>query len=1052
MGIFSKFNFQNVFGVFNFKNNITQINNEQHFENNNILDDYFQNIFEELDLLLQNGQLSIVENKLNDIALKKQDRFSNDIERKILKYKAFIAINKENKDELESIINLLKNYGEDSREMDDVKFNIAIFYKDDNLFYELKNRWEKIFDKNRLDKNEAIFLYYTKQYTKLIKKFEADEFNDSNDIKSIMARTYSIVDKDNEAEKIFSETKDIDDENFLEYIIHKARYIFKNLNNFTQEEKKNNLDICMENINKVCIKNLNRNQYKQLMLIKMQILNLIDCEKALKISNEIILEFKNDFEIEVIYGDILEKNGKLLEAEKIYEQLITSNLDEHIVMRILIVKSDLKKWDEIIHIFNKYKEDLKDENFVCRYIYGQALIKCGDKETAKAIENDSKKELSLLLQAKIYIDELEKCKLYLEQIEKCVSENDFILLDVVAIYEELKQYEKACEILYKGSNTQLDMYKKFVEIVIKKKLEKYYDDTTEIYNNIYKNLKNSFVDESIYYIYVQKQNYRGAYVIAKKLYDYKKSLNWTNEFFRMKVLNNDYDDLENMIKILESSNEPKYLITSAEGYSILNDFQRSKELCYRAFFYLKDKDIEILSRISAIGIKANKNEHEDYNDEIHKRVEIDDVVILIEEDGSKLIICLNREMYYQIEKIDLGIYHISNNNELWFEVLGKNINYRLIYNKKTYVIKDIINKNDYMFRIAFSERVSKGKEPIKQLQILPDDKDLDVIKEEMRRANESIEKRISFYMKKEAKFNIPIYFIINDEIKIRGVINDLLFIKKYEYMAGTPNRIKSAEKVTLTLVSTIFLAEFGILKDFIKYYDVYVGKQLVDLITKLRNELVNNYNHKEMTLYLLDDKLYRDEKDSNYKREQINFYKNILTELEDTNIVKKSIFDNSRLIDIPEEFLKSCDIESAEIAMDIEGIVFIDDLFTQDVFNGFYQKIKISNTAGFLSSILFKDYKKYNKILEKLIKGKYKYVFTDDSLVNVIISFQIDKKSDLNKFKNFIRLIIENDIDNYYKRIMSNLCLRISFVYRWYFIYKVKVDIITGELYKKINI
>ena len=253
-------------------------------------------------------------------------------------------------------------------------------------------------------------------------------------------------------------------------------------------------------------------------------------------------------------------------------------------------------------------------------------------------------------------------------------------------------------------------------------------------------------------------------------------------------------------------------------------------------------------------------------------------------------------------------------------------------------------------------------------------------------------------------------------------------------MGGVPNIVREKTKVTLTLVSTVILAKFNLLKDFINYYDVYVGGYLIRQIEKILNEYTASYNERELSVYLIDDKLYRDEKDEKYKKIKINFYRGILNELNKVMILNKDIYENCELINVSEDYLK--------IAKELQATLFVDDTFTENVFKAYYKNIKTSNVAGFLNSILFKDYKEYSKILEILIKYKYIYVFDSVSLANIIIKFQINKHSDSNKFKKIIKLIIDNDIDGYYKEILIYICLKLTFIYKLYSLYKDKIDII----------
>ncbi|UZT06143.1 hypothetical protein ONV75_16305 [Clostridium sp. LQ25] len=1040
MSIFSKGIFQSIIGIFNINNKSIQINNEQYFENKHILDEYFEERFNKIEESLNVGEVDEVQKIINDIELKKQDRFSEEIEKKLLKYKGIIALNNNDFNLVNEILQLLLKYGNNGKEIQELKFNIAVFNKDESLFNELKNGWMNVLKKENVEENEAIFLYDIKKYSNLIESFR---YSNNVNIKLLVAQAYSIIGDYDKAEEIFNDINETNIKVQFQYIIHKSRYIFHNICTFTDNEEAKQLNYFMKIIETIDLDKLNKFEYKQFYLIEIQILTLLDSNKALKVAENIISKFEDDFEIMIVFSDVLERNGKLDKAEEICEKFVLKNVDEQIIMRLLTIKHRLKKWKDIIYYYEKYESYLMDNNFLCRYIYGCALLESNDKQKIREIDYNNDKELSLLLQAKVYKDNFEICFKCLKIISEKVSKNDLILIDIAQIYEELEAYDEACSILSDGSRNKMEIYKKFIDIVIKNNLEVYYRKIVDIYNESYVNISNGFIEENVYWIHINEKNYRGAYTVAKKLYENKKSIHWLNEYLRMKVINNDVDNLANIVNQLENTNISKYLITSAEVYSKLNDFQRAEELCYKAYYNLENEDVEILSRISSIKFDNHKYNF-DCQKENDRKVEIDDIVTLVDDTGEKTVVCLNREYYYQLGKYKFNVLHIRSSDELWISVLAKKVNDEFYVKNKKYIIQEILNKYLYMFSIAFKERVKVDKKYIKQLEISENDKELKVLKEELKSINEVNKNRINIYMKKNKKveMGMPIYAIINDINKIDGVIDDLLYTKEFKFMGGVPNIVREKTKVTLTLVSTVILAKFNLLKDFINYYDVYVGGYLIREIEKILNEYTSSYTEKELSVYLIDDKLYRDEKDEKYKKIKIDFYRGILNEVNKVMILNRDIYENCELINVSEDYLKSSDIEGAEIAKEVQATLFVDDIFTENVFKAYYKNIKTSNIAGFLNSILFEDYKEYSKILEVLIKYKYSYVFDSVSLANIIIKFQINKHSDSNKFKKIIKLIIDNDINGYYKEILIYICLKLTFIYKLYSLYKDKIDII----------
>ena len=351
---------------------------------------------------------------------------------------------------------------------------------------------------------------------------------------------------------------------------------------------------------------------------------------------------------------------------------------------------------------------------------------------------------------------------------------------------------------------------------------------------------------------------------------------------------------------------------------------------------------------------------------------------------------------------------------------------------------------DYLGRICFNKRITENIENIEKVEINEVD-ELSDLKEKLRKANNQIQRRVDLYMNKNNKISSPINIISNEVLKLEDVIEYLLENKNTRFITGIPFICNKGRKVVLTTVTVLFLYKNNLLEDFMQNYNVYVPSKMISMFENILNDLNMDFDKKESYLHLIGDKILLDDKDRSYKKLRIKKYKDILEELKKGTVVSMDIF-KSKVVSIPEQLLFTADIEAMEISKDKNSVIFVEDKFLFLICSHLYN-IPVTNTSGFINSILFTNFKKFWNISEKLIKGKYEYFFNQETLALFIIEFNLDSHKNENKFKKIINLILQNDLDCFYRQSLINICRQV-FYRKLYGIMKIRVDIIMNEIKK----
>ncbi|NFN93225.1 hypothetical protein FDB28_03790 [Clostridium botulinum] len=1039
---------QKIQGIF-LGNTIYQTTN--YFENKEFVSEYLQDKFKLIDNYFENYEVDKVQNTLNDISLKK-DKVSEKAEIILLKYQALVYVAKGDEVNLNSIVEKLKRINESKSALQEIKFNIAIKNKSYDIFNELKAEWVK---ENKDDKliniNEIKFLFLACKYKEVIEKYDLSKYKNDKEIMNIFAISLSVEGRYEESNSILEDLKSDSEEYKLSWIFNKVKGFFSNVNYLSDVDDINELKQFTDEINCIQKEKLNKLQIKQLHIMYLQLLFFTDGVYAKEEFENIQKNYKNDYEINIIGVDILEKNSMVEEAEKLAEETLKIQKSEVIVYKILTIKSKNKKWTDVISIYNSNKSEIEDKDGICRYLYGMALImQYGEECAYKLMKNELSEECisDLLLLAMINKNNIKKCNEYLDKICSKADNNDLTRIDASNLYIQIGNIEKAYSCLEEGAINKKIIFRQLLTLSIKEKYN--YSNTLEIYRKVY--ISSNSIDNDMYYIAAQLKDFRLAYCISKKLFESLGNEYWTNEYIRMKLMNDDFDKIETLVKNIENSNKSEYIITAAEVYNYLENYHRADELCYKAFYYIEEcsNKLDILIRINVISFKISSDNN---REEESNRVNIDDIAILRDSESNILKVCLNGEIYYQDNRNIMDVIHIKMNNSLWGQLIGKNKNDLIQVNDVEYKIIDIVNKKNFMYRTAFQARIDNGEEEgIKKISIKgnsENDLDLDGMKEEIANSNKRAQRVLDMYLNQENRIGVPVYCIRNEKESIKELLESLMYSNDGRIIAGNPKVVLKDEKVVLSLLSVIILEINNLLDDFLKYYDVYIGEKLIQVLNDILKSILAKFTKKETSLYLIDNNIFIDEKDEKYKRKRIEFYQNIINKLSKAKVIDKSIIDSS-LFRMSDVIVKDVDMQAIEIANDLNAVLFIDDSFTSLLANVVYKDLRISNFGGFVSTcIIFENYDKYITVVKKLVKEKYQYVFDLKALIALVFYLNVRNKKNRDKFTKFINVLLENDINEYYERILRYICLSICFKSKSYALMKTRVDIIMSCINNK---
>lgn len=1021
--------------------------------NYELIEEALKSTFNKLDELLSNRCTEEAEEILDNILIKKQGKLNDYTERQILKYRALCNLERKNFSKVQENINQLLVYGENTEELLMVKFNLAIYKKDDDLFIESKQIMKHLnFNESDINGWEIIFLYKTDQYDKILDNYYKKDFTLNMEGKLYVAKTFDYYGEYEKGEILFEEIREKDDNYFLEYIAHKINCTLRKKNYVScSEVEKKEFKTCLNMLDSIEVQNLNNNYKLLLIKCKLNILIFLNEKEAMDIVKE--YEYIDDLELNLLKLKIYNLNYEEKKAIKLEKELLNKKEDcntEIIIDCIIRSQYFRKSWEDIKNTFDKYKDTCNFSEFSI-FAYGKSLIEIYGEEGARIIFEKEwyyKSPLTSFIKSQMHKKDIEKRTKFLEETLEQTEVDDLLRLDVINEYDSLEEYEKCISILEDNGLKNEMFFEKYLYIILKYQLESKFKQALKIYKLYYIKTNNIKIASCIFRICCHIKKFRRAYYISQKLYFDTNDIFWENEYARMKLYIKEVENLNELKSIAEDlyiSSKPEYIMTAAEIYFLMGNNKKSKELCFNILYNLNLEDIpiEYATRIGNLLMNIGRGKFFEQNEQENNCIVSSGNVVILENDNKILKICINEEEEYKNDEYRIGCLHISDSNILKAELNLNTIGNKVIFENETYIIKQIIDKYSYISGLCWGIRLKNNIEPIETIEL---DEELKNLKQVLAISNENMRDNIDIYMNESNGIGVPINFIAENINKVSGTIYYLLINKEYKFLAGVCANTNKNDKVILSTVSALFLNQYDILEDFINYYQVFIPSKLIEILKNEVRNLNTNFEYMELSISIVENQLFRDEKSIEQKRNGVNRYIKMIELLNKCEVIDMDISKNE-LIDLPQNIIYSSDIEAFEIAKDKKITIFIDDLFTSRLFyfTNYYKAYLpgISNSAGFIFNQLKVNFEKYYIIFHELFINGYENMVDVYNIYKLILIWKIDLTEYIKKFEEIIRHLVEIG----YREYLQNCC-RVFHSMRFYSIYemKIKIDIILNIL------
>ena len=655
-----------------FKSTINQTVNVS--ENKKIISYLLEKEFMKIDDYLEENKIKEAELILEKIFLKKE-ALTDSEELKILQYKSLISLLSKEFEKINIYIQEMENFQEFEPYRDTVLLNVAIHKKDIKLLNELKNNWEnRSVEKISIIQNEMTFWLHIKNYTKVIEIFNSNKevIDNYEDILVIVGQAYINLGLNEYAVQTFEKCDRELDRIKLWIEIASFRSAFNKYDTIDEFKDKEDINKFITNFSNIEKVNLSFYEEINLVLAHARATFIWDFTKC----ESLILDLKkiyNFIELDILYLDVLEQSNKFEEAEIIFENIIKNEQEVNIelIARGILIKYNLEKYNEVKELYEKYI-DFSESMSEITYYYGIALIKLVGIDEAKTristkiLDNN---EFNLLLLSELFLEDEDIREKYLTKLKNKISKTSYFNIYIADIYYRLDMLKEAFEILLEGSRVNKIFFKRLLPLASKKDINSRENrEVMRIYNECYRKEEDGYICGYIYGMLVEGKRYIQAQNLAQKMYEAKKSLFWANNYLEMKLANEELDDIHDLIRNVQSSNEGRYIINAALGYMKLGSYHLCQELCFKAYSKMKDDEKIILLKIGMIGLEIGQILNEDKKNELEREI----IVTLGDISGGVKRYCItNENFFFHNSKIQKDIMICGFKDDIFIEVLGK---------------------------------------------------------------------------------------------------------------------------------------------------------------------------------------------------------------------------------------------------------------------------------------------------------------------------------------------------------------------------------------------
>ncbi|WP_144787802.1 lipopolysaccharide assembly protein LapB [Lysinibacillus fusiformis] len=718
-----------------------------------------------------------------------------------------------------------------------------------------------------------------------------------------------------------------------------------------------------------------------------EVLNKINCDICPSISTDILILYKGEANFFL---------GKFETALNEYRKLVYSQ-NELLVERVYICLYELNYYHELIDEFElnylAKNPNPNDENFILE-LYIRACNEYYEYEKFEEIINHlESRGLENSWIFNVVLLQLKKETKYLQNL-LAFSTN----LDAKAAYVvskdlvKLKYYEEALLIIEKFKlvseeylifyieialyDTKIDSKQPFIELL----LETTINLDENVKNYLLANLnfsENDFLATIEYYEKIA--------INDMELYDNEKI---AYEVLASKLNINDSTNTEMYIEILKNSGNPHYLMITALALRDLSkDFHKGLSLAYRSVLILKEKFDPIIywNYISFFMPYIRLYSQESLINTEIKNVTFDCIVYLRDTINNNLLnICIHNNLAGLSEYIsDSETKHVEVGSIEDVLLRKKSVNDIVQIDGVDYRITNINNKY-YDKYINCWQRYNEEDFPEKQLKAIEFDENdiqtsLENIKALLPKSDFQKELILSYY-----KGEIPLIILSQGKYnKMHALINWLMISHKDQLLAGVSRKVIDKEKVVFSLSSILFLELIGALSDIQKLnIDIFVTKSTIVFVDKMFQEALNNENSKA-TMFLDEaNNLRFVEISDEEKLQEINFWRNILTFVQ--QVENKSVFN--RIIPLLKSNDIDLEIDSLNLAYDLRATYISEDNFFKHLIKP-YETLKVTNSIALIDMLLEKgliDFNFYMKKIRMLDESKYSSYKSTNQLLIVI--------------------------------------------------------------------
>lgn len=715
--------------------------------------------------------------------------------------------------------------------------------------------------------------------------------------------------------------------------------------------------------------------------------------------------YLDDHNFRFLLGSVYQRHGKYDEAIGIYTELFNDKPTQEIPVRIMYSYYLNEEYSKNLDYFEKLQDDYKHSSTSVLYLMSMFKLHpmefdaCFDTEYHRFCNNIE--DLSYFLELAHYssyakVKIYEKVKLQKEAIVSYGEDTRLFYSFFAAEVPDLNLCLFFLESKNNYTNKDMDMVCSFLNNItsleIKESIAKWFIDH---------GFKNYIVLSILAECYMCSERYLSAYPLYKEAF----SLNADKRIACILVnlaavidtitLKDIYDEMS----LLSSYKEPRILLVIAQTYCKLGVVDKAEELSYQAMYLLNNvHDEELYSQYMAIQFMiishgSSRNRKIDY-----KRVTVDVVIFLspttqtqteinkdehstdiIDTRSSNLIICINQELEFCTDTLSIGALHISKSNILYLKLINKELNELIVYNGKSYVITNIIDKYAYVFRHVESQiDETKNGSIIKKIYLRADENIGDQLSSIISSLGHTPLLLSEYHFENNAS-GMPIEWINHcDYDEYVHVVQYLLYSKEEALYAGL-NEIILDNKTTYvislsSLVILKLLDNDSILNDHLS--NIFIPETLLDFI-KCQSEqssttLVNSPGRiglnedGKLTLIPPDEKMP-------------DFWNSLYEIALKMNVYFVKVIDRAQYykrynnFDLESVFSKTkthvCHLDSFIAADETDSLLLSDDLFFRKLGN-FLGIGSVNHT--FLYDSLEGD--KYYEAIKRLLRTNYSYI------------------------------------------------------------------------------